>query len=89
MLIANGILPVQTEGVKTLAFGNAGKTFDSTKIEVAKSTDLSEYLRPGQQTVFNIGSTTNASSINSVEDAYVRTGSVTAILNVMGFLNVD
>ena len=42
----------------------------------------------GEQTVFNIGSTTNASSITSIANAYARTGGITATLNVLGYLKV-
>ena len=82
-------MPSSMDGVRTNSFGSNGKTFSSSSIEVAKSSDVSAYLETGQQTVFNIGSITNASSITSIANAYARTGSVTAMLNVLGYLKVS
>ncbi len=73
-------------GIKTTAMGNSGKTFSSTKIEVAISSNLKQYLKPGEQTVFHIGSTTKASSVSSIVNAYAQTGYIMATLNVLGYL---
>lgn len=73
-------------GIKTNAMGDLGKTFSSSIIETALSTDLKQYLKSGKQTVFNIGSTTKASSISSIDVSYEQTGNVMATLNVLGFL---
>lgn len=75
-----------TPGTITNAMGSSGKTFSSSTIEVAKSSNLKTYLTPGKQTVFNIGSTTKAESITSISNAYAQTGQIIAILNVLGFL---
>ncbi len=68
--------------------GSSGKTFSSTAIETAKSSDLKNYLSSGNQSVFHIGSTAKASSISGASNAYARTGNITAILNVLGYLKI-
>lgn len=79
-------LETSTPGTATTTLGSSGKTFSSSAVEAVTSSDLSSYLTPGSQTVFNIGSTTSASSITSASNAYARTGLATAVLTVIGFM---
>lgn len=49
---SEGTLPTMMDGSKTNAMGNNGKTFSSTSIEVAKSSDLSAYLEARRTNCF-------------------------------------
>lgn len=76
-------------GTDTKTLGDNGKTFDNNNVEIVKSSDLSEYLEPGETTVFKIGSTVDATELTSIKEMYQKTGRAVAILNVLGYLKEE